>query len=86
MPLVEVRISDLAQEPIERSRARLDPERVSYYLEYPDDASPVVVLDVGGILLLADGHHRGAAAEQLGRSTLRAEGRKGRRRDALQLR
>jgi len=43
-----------------------------------------VVFDVDGALLLADGHHRIAAAEQLGRSTVRADVRKGERRDALQ--
>ncbi|HEY8700606.1 MAG TPA: ParB N-terminal domain-containing protein [Arthrobacter sp.] len=84
MAIVELRISDLGQDSIERSRPHLDPERVSYYVQHLDDAGPVVVFDVDGALLLADGHHRIAAAEQLGRSTVRADVRKGERRDALQ--
>jgi ParB-like chromosome segregation protein Spo0J len=43
----------------------------------------VVVFNADGVLLLADGHHRVAAAQQLGRSTVRAEVRQGERRDAL---
>jgi hypothetical protein len=84
MPIMDLRISDLAHDSIEISRPHLDRGRVSYYLEHLDDASPVVVFDVDGLLMLADGHHRVAAAEQLGRSTVRADVRKGRRRDALQ--
>ncbi|XAS74480.1 ParB N-terminal domain-containing protein [Micrococcaceae bacterium Sec5.1] len=84
MPIVEIRISDLEQDPIERSRPQLDPERVSYYLEHLAESAPVVVFSVNGHLLLADGHHRVAAAEQLGRSTLRANVREGSRGDALQ--
>lgn len=84
MPILELRISDLSQDSIELSRPHLDPDTVSYYLEHLDDATPVVVFDVDGILLLADGHHRIAAAEQLGRPTVRADVRKGQRRDALQ--
>ncbi|WP_427170532.1 ParB N-terminal domain-containing protein [Arthrobacter sp. 92] len=49
-----------------------------------DESTPVVVFSVSGNLLLADGHHRVAAAEQLGRSTVRAEVREGERGDALQ--
>ena len=83
MPIVDLRISDLLQDSIERSRPHLDPKRVSYYVAHLDDATPVVVFNVDGILLLADGHHRVAAAEQLGRSTVRAEVRQGQRSDAL---
>jgi hypothetical protein len=77
MPILELRISDLSQDSIELSRPHLDPDRVSYYLEHLDDATPVVVSDADGILLLADGHHRISAAEQLGRPTVRADVREG---------
>lgn len=84
MSIVDLPIADLAQESIERSRPHLDPDRVSYYLEHLDESAPVVVFNVNGLLLLADGHHRVAAAQQLGRSTVKAEVREGQRRDALQ--
>jgi uncharacterized protein (DUF1015 family) len=84
MPIVNLSISDLSQDSIERSRPYLDPERVSYYLEHLDDSTPVVVFNVDGALLLADGHHRVAAAKELGRTAIAADVRNGRRRDALQ--
>lgn len=84
MPIVNLWISDLAQDSIERSRPHLDPVRVSYYVEHMDDSDPVVVFNVDGTLLLADGHHRVAAAKQLGRTTIAADVRKGQRGDALQ--
>jgi len=83
MPVVDLPISDLTQDSIERSRPHPDPARVAYYLEHLDEATPVVfVFNVDGLLLLADGHHRPAAAEQLGRTIVRADVREGRRRDA----
>ena len=84
MTILDLPISELEQDSIERSRPHLDPDRVSYYLEHLDESTPVVVFSVNGSLLLADGHHRVAAAEQLGRSTVRAEVREGERVDALQ--
>jgi len=84
MPIIDLPISELARDSIERSRPHLDPDRVSYYVEHLDESTPVVVFNVNGLLLLTDGHHRVAAAEQLGRSTVKADVRKGQRRDALQ--
>lgn len=84
MPIIDLPISDLAQDSIERSRPHLDPDRVSYYLEHLDEFTPVVAFNVNGHLLLADGHHRVAAAKQLGRSTVRADVREGQESDALQ--
>lgn len=84
MPIIDLSISDLAQDSIERSRPHLDPDRVSYYVKHLDESTPVVVFNVNGNLLLADGHHRVAAAEQLGRLMVRADVREGKRSDALQ--
>lgn len=84
MPRIDLPISELDRDSIERSRPHLDPDRVSYYLEHLDESAPVVVFSVNGSLLLADGYHRVAAAEQLGRSTVRADVREGERGDALQ--
>lgn len=81
--VVEVNIVDLAQGPVEASRSHLDPERVEHYVEHLDDATPVTVFDNGDQLLLADGYHRVAAAQRLGRSTIRAHVMRGNRGDAL---
>jgi ParB-like chromosome segregation protein Spo0J len=83
MPVVDVSIADLVQEPMRKSRGHLHSERVAYYLQHLDQSSPVTVFDINGHLLLADGHHRVQAAQQLGRSTIKAEVRHGSRGDAL---
>jgi hypothetical protein len=83
MPVDEIAIADLVQQPIEQSRSHLDPERVAYYEQHLDDATPVVVYNVHGRLLLADGYHRLAAAQRLGRDSIRAEVRHGERGDPL---
>jgi hypothetical protein len=84
MSIVELGIAALDQDSIERSGPHLDPDRVAYYVAHFDEAAPVVVFDIDGLLLLADGHHRVAAAKRLGRTSVRAELRKGQRADALQ--
>jgi hypothetical protein len=83
MPIVELPIAELAPDSIEWSRPHLDPERVAYYVEHFDEATPIVVFDIDGVLLLADGYHRVAAAETLGRTSVKADLRKGQRTDAL---
>jgi hypothetical protein len=57
MPIIDLPVSDLAQDPIGRSRPRLGPDRVCYYVEHLDGSAPVVVFNINGRLLLADGHH-----------------------------
>jgi hypothetical protein len=83
MAVVEVNIGDLLQGPIEASRPHLDPERVDYYCANLDRATPVTVFDSGDGLLLADGYHRVAAAQRVGRTTIRADVRRGNRSEAL---
>jgi hypothetical protein len=83
MTFVEVAIADLAQEPIRQSDAHLDLERVAFYADHLADSAPVVVYDIEGCLLLADGYHRVAAARQLRRTVISADVRKGTRADAL---
>jgi hypothetical protein len=80
-----VDIADLAQAPIAHNRPHLDADRVSFYAAHLDDLAPVVVFDTGDQLLLADGYHRVAAAQQLGQAVIRADVRKGTRADALAL-
>ncbi|MEA5454712.1 ParB/RepB/Spo0J family partition protein [Sinomonas sp. JGH33] len=81
--MTEVPIADLVQEPIAEGRAHLDPERVAYYMKNLDNSTPVTVYEIHGRLLLADGYHRLAAAQRLGRTTIRAEVHQGDRADAL---
>jgi hypothetical protein len=83
MPVIEIPIADLVQEPIRGGRPHLDHARVAYYLDHLDKAPPVTVFNINSHLLLADGHHRVEAARQLGRDTIKAEVQRGSRRDAL---
>src|SRR3954452_17410348 len=78
-----VEIADLEQAPIAAGRHHLDRERVSHHAAHFDEAPPVVVFDTGDDLLLADGYHRVAAAQQLGHESVWADVRKGTRSDAL---
>ncbi|NUP59645.1 MAG: ParB N-terminal domain-containing protein [Pseudarthrobacter sp.] len=84
MSVMELEIAALARDSIERSRPLLDQGRVAYYVAHWAEAEPVVVFNVDGVLLLADGHHRVAAAMELGRTSVQAEVRTGERADALQ--
>src|SRR5947207_776606 len=83
MTLIDVAIVDLAQERIRHNDAHRDPVRVAYYVDHLDDSTPVVIYDIDGRLLPADGYHRVAAARQLGRPFISADVRKGTRADAL---
>lgn len=41
MPMIDLPISELEQDSVERSRPHLDADRVSYYLEHLDESTPV---------------------------------------------
>ncbi|WP_171042233.1 GNAT family N-acetyltransferase [Sinomonas gamaensis] len=84
MAVNDILIADLIQQPILEGRGHLDESRVAYYVEHFEEAEPVTVFEVDGRLLLADGHHRLAAAQQLGRHTIRAELLPGGKSEALE--
>jgi ParB-like chromosome segregation protein Spo0J len=81
MPRLE--IDALLANPLVDPRAHLDPERVAHYAQTRDPVAPVVVYETGEGLLLVDGYHRIAAAQQRGATTIEAEIRHGSRHDAL---
>ena len=84
MAVKDIFIADLVQQPILEGRGYLDESRVAYYAEHFEEAEPVTVFEVEGRLLLADGYHRLAAAQRLGRQAIRAEVRRGGKREALE--
>jgi hypothetical protein len=81
--MTQVRIADLlASSPVDPA-AHLDPDRVRYYAELPDDLPPVVAFRTERGLILADGYHRVAAAQARGSATIETEIRDGSAHDAL---
>jgi len=70
---VDIAISSLMQVPLDESHVHLDPARVFWYVEHLDEAPPVTVFDTDEGLFLADGHHRVAAAQRLGRTVVKAD-------------
>jgi ParB-like chromosome segregation protein Spo0J len=64
-------------------REHLDPERVARYARELDRLPPVVVFETPEGRVLADGHHRVAAARQRGATMIDAEVRHGSRGEAL---
>jgi ParB-like chromosome segregation protein Spo0J len=78
-----LRIADLVANPLVDPSAHLNPDQVKRYADDPESAPPVVVFETESGLLLADGYHRVAAAQQRGAETIDAELRKGSLKDAL---
>lgn len=58
----DIAIQSLLHSPIDVSRPHLNPDRVSWYVRHFDQVEPVTVFRLDEGLLLADGHHRLAAA------------------------
>jgi ParB-like nuclease domain len=76
-----VSIAEVLAHPLVDAAAHLDPHRVE---RYGDAAgAPVVVFETPEGLLLADGHHRVAAARVRGETEVEADVRPGSRADAL---
>jgi ParB-like chromosome segregation protein Spo0J len=82
-PMSSLRVADiLAALPADHQR-HLYPLQVERYRHSIDRLLPVVVFETEEGLLLADGHHRLAAAVAEGKETIEAEVRHGSRHDAL---
>jgi ParB-like chromosome segregation protein Spo0J len=81
--MTSVEIDRLMPEPIIASRGHLNPDRIAFYMANIDAWEPVTVFDTGDALILADGHHRVEAARRLGRTTIKADIRRGTQHDAL---
>jgi hypothetical protein len=79
----DVALDDLVLDPNLNLRDRLDDFTVECYAETCDRLPPIVVFEVDGQLLIADGFHRHAAAVMVGKRTLPAEVRTGTMADAL---
>jgi ParB-like chromosome segregation protein Spo0J len=80
--MTRLRIADLVAA-VDDDRPHLDPQRVEEYRRSVDRQRPVVVFETEDGFLLADGHHRIAAAVAEGRDTVEADVRHGSRHDAL---
>jgi ParB-like chromosome segregation protein Spo0J len=75
-------LSKIEMDPAVNIRDQLDEETIQWYMSIIDDLPPVVVYNWNGTHLLADGFHRYAAADRLGRRELKAEIRRGSKDDA----
>jgi ParB-like chromosome segregation protein Spo0J len=82
---MELEIKRLLRESPADPRQHLDRDRVRRFAEVLDQLPPVTVFALEDqSLLLVDGYHRLAAAQQAGRTTVRAELRLGTKAEALQ--
>jgi ParB-like chromosome segregation protein Spo0J len=81
--LKQVEIASLPAGRDAAAGAHLDPERVAHYVRSGDAVRPIVVYETPAGPLVADGHHRIAAALERGCETIAAEVRTGSRHDAL---
>jgi ParB-like chromosome segregation protein Spo0J len=78
-----LKVADLLAAVPADQQQHLDPVQVERYRDSIDRLLPVVVFETEEGLLLADGHHRLAAAFAEGRETIEAEVGRGSREDAL---
>jgi hypothetical protein len=78
---MEVEIKRLLEESPANPRRHLDQDRVRRYVEVLDQLPPVIVFELEDhTLLLTDGYHRVAAAQQCGRTVVEADIRIGTKR------
>lgn len=80
---MKLRIRDIDADASIDIREHMDETTIQEYMDIFDRLPPVVVFDTPEGRLLADGFHRLAAAERLGRPEIEAEVRTGTRDDAL---
>jgi ParB-like chromosome segregation protein Spo0J len=83
MDIRNVPLNDLVLDPQLNLRDRLDDFTVERYADSWDRLPPIVVFEIEGKWLVADGFHRHAAAVMLGKRTMPAEIRVGTFTDAL---
>lgn len=83
MDIRHVPLNDLVLDPNLNLRDRLDDFTVERYADSWERLPPIVVFDVDGKWLVADGFHRHAAAVMLGKRTIPAEIRVGTFTEAL---
>ena len=82
---MELEIKRLLRESPADAPRHLDQDRVRRFAELLDQLPPVTVFALEDqSLLLVDGYHRLAAAQQAGRTSVRAEVRVGTKAEALQ--
>lgn len=81
---MKIKLVDLTVDPTVDIRAHLDEGTIERYIESFDELPAVVVFKDDDELLLADGFHRVAAAERLGRRDIEAQVKRGSRNDALE--
>jgi ParB-like chromosome segregation protein Spo0J len=77
-----ISLSAIELDPAVNIRDSLDEETIQWYMEVFDSLPPVVAYRWNGQVLLADGFHRYAAAERLGKREITVEVREGSREDA----
>ncbi len=81
--MARLKVADLHATLTRDHERRLDSQQVERYRQCIDQMDPVVVFETEEGLLLADGHHRLAAASAEGKEAIEAEVRSGSRQDAL---
>jgi len=81
---MRLKLQEIIVDPTISVRERNDEELIQEYMASFDKLPPVVIFKNKEGLLLADGFHRVAAAERLGRKEIAAEVRTGTRNEALE--
>ncbi len=75
-------LSTITLDPAVNIRDQLDEDTIQWYMEIFDQLPPVIAYHWNGQTLLADGFHRYAAAERLGKREIATELREGTQEDA----
>jgi uncharacterized protein (DUF1015 family) len=81
--MTRLKVADILATLAGEQLQHLDPVQVEKYRRSVDHLAPIVVFETEEGLLLADGHHRLAAALAEGEETIEVDMRSGTRQDAL---
>lgn len=79
---MKIALTEITLDPAVNIREQLDEETIQWYMEIFDQLPPIIAYQWNGQVLLADGFHRYAAAERLGKREITVEVRQGSREDA----